>query len=89
MQSNRCQHADSHLHMDSLTLLRYLTLQPMGACYVDEAQSSIEYYLEEPLDKVLNCLESNEFISLSSEGCYITLTDYGLDCVELNTDIVA
>ncbi|GEA60242.1 hypothetical protein [Vibrio comitans] len=82
MQSNLCPQVHSTLHTDSLTLLRYLTLQPMGCCHFDEMNSSITDYLNEPLNRVLNTLESSECIRV--EDSRIALTDYGLDFVEMN-----
>ncbi|GEA51801.1 hypothetical protein VIN01S_26050 [Vibrio inusitatus NBRC 102082] len=82
MQSNLCLQLHSSLHMDSLTLLRYLTLQPMGICHFAEIQSSITDYLSHPIDKVLNTLQSSDCIHLKENR--IALTDFGLDFVEMN-----
>ncbi|MEZ9784867.1 hypothetical protein AB4402_11565 [Vibrio breoganii] len=82
MQSNLCSQLHSYLHADSLTMLRFLTLQPMGSCYFEEMNASITDYLNEPLDRVLNTLESSECIRF--EDSRIALTDYGLDYVEMN-----
>ncbi|GEM78069.1 hypothetical protein [Vibrio superstes] len=82
MQSKLYSQLHSSLHTDSLTTLRFLTLQPMGSCFFEEMNSSITDYLNEPLDRVLNTLESSECIRL--EDNRIALTDYGLDYVEMN-----
>ncbi len=82
MPSNTCQQINPDLHLDSLAVLKLLSLKPMGTVTLDELEFFIYHSVCEKVDTLLNLLEFNQCILIDGENIY--LTDFGLEYLEVN-----
>ncbi|MDN3718071.1 hypothetical protein BCV02_18300 [Vibrio breoganii] len=82
MPSNTCQQINPDLHLDSLSVLKLLSLKPMGVITLDELEFFIYHTVCEKVDTLLNLLEFNQCILIDGEN--IHLTDIGLEHLEAN-----
>ncbi|GEA51802.1 hypothetical protein VIN01S_26060 [Vibrio inusitatus NBRC 102082] len=82
MPSSTCQQTNPELHLDSLAVLKLLTLEPMGVMTLDQLHFFIYHTLLDKIETLLNLLEFSQCILIDGEDIY--LTEVGMNYLERN-----